>query len=392
MKKKLTIAVVLICLLGFHGNSTSRAQNAKLVSQTTLVIPIQAGSFQLISVPFFQALSVESSFQIKVIKELPIEYKLKVGLGGKFVQKDFTLGPLPSGATDTLTFRIETPKELLPGEQYAKIMIGSTEDSSFSATINLYLLPVTTKEIHLTINKMQATTNGKTIPLDTAPLIIQGRTMVPFRFIGGELGANIDFTMNPKTKLVETVTFQLGRKMIKLTIGSTSVEIVNDKEKIEKKLDTPPVIIKGRTLIPLRFVSEELGSSITWDATTSGIGIYFPKTDPKPQDNGNIFFTTLTAEELQQMIVNKDKKFLLDIRVESEYKKGHIPTAQNLYETSINEDGLTKAGIQKSDKIIIYCNSGLRSILFCELLTNSGYTNVYTLAKGLSGWKYGLEK
>jgi rhodanese-related sulfurtransferase len=392
MKKKFSITFALICLIGSLANSSSLAQNAKLVSQTTLVIPIQAGSFQIVSIPFFQALPVEASFQIKVVKELRVDYKLKVGLGGKYVQKDFTVGPLQPGTTDMLTFRIETPKELLPGEQYAKIMIGSTEDSSYSATINLYLQPVVPKEMQLTINKTQAVINHKPTTMDVAPMIIKGRTMVPFRFIGTELGAKIDYTMNPSTKLVETVTFQLGRKSIKLTIGSNLVETVNDKEKIEKKLDAPPVIIKGRTLIPLRFVSEELGSSITWEGTNSTIGTFFPKSDPKPEDNGTIFFTTITAEELQQMIVNKDKKFLLDIRVESEYKKGHIPTAQNLFETYINEEGLTKAGIQKSDKIIIYCNSGLRSILFCELLTNSGYTNVYTLAKGLSGWRYGLEK
>jgi rhodanese-related sulfurtransferase len=324
------------------------------------------------------------------MKELPLDYKLKVGLGGKYVQKDFTVGPLRPGTTDTLTFRIETPKELLPGEQYAKIMIGSTEDSSYSATINLYLQPVDKIEFHLQINS--TIVDGLATSLDTPPIIMKGRTFVPFRFIGEQLRAKIDYTVSPITKKVETVTFNLGRKSIHLVIGDIKAEITNDKEKNSYVLDAPPIIVSGRTLVPLRFVSEALGATITWDAKTLKIGIFFPKADPKPEDNGSIFFTTITAEELQQMIVNKDKKFLLDIRVESEYKKGHIPTAQNLFETYINEEGLTKAGIQKSDKIIIYCNSGLRSILFCELLTNSGYTNVYTLAKGLSGWRYGLEK
>lgn len=392
MKKKLAVALVLICLMGARTNSSSHGQNAKLISQTTFVIPIQVASFQIVSIPFFQALTVESSFQIKVIKELPLDYKLKVELAGKFVQKDFSVGPLKPGSSHNLSFRIETPKELLPGEQYAKIMIGSVEDSSYSTTIYLYLQPINPVVIGLSINTKDVTVNGSSKIMDTSPLIIKGRTLLPFRFIGTEMGAKFDFTVNPKTKQVETVTFQLGRKSILLTNGKDTAIIMNDKEKMEKYLGTSPVIIKGRTLIPLRFVSEELGSKVTWDGITQTIGIFFPKTDTKPDDNGSIFFTTLTAEELQQMIANKDKKFLLDIRVESEYKKGHIPTAINLFETEINETGLTKAGIQKSDKIIVYCNSGLRSILFCEDLTNSGYTNVYTLAKGLSGWRFGLEK
>lgn len=369
-----------------------KAENQKLINQSTFVIPIASETFRQIKIPFHQIFSGESSYQIKVMKELPSEYGLKVGLAGKYIQKDWEVGPIPSGSEDTLCLRIYSPLKILPTEQYAKILIGSSEDSSISATINIFLQPVEKKEIQLIINKTTASVNGKTISMDTSPLIIKGRTFVPFRFIGTELGAKITYTMSPKTKLVDTVTFQLGKKSIKLTIGSSLVEILNDKEKIEKQLESPPLILKGRTLIPLRFVSEELGSSITWEGNTQAIGIFFPQSDSKPTDNGNIFYKPLTSKELHDSIEKQEKQYLIDIRIETEYKKGHIPTAINIYETEINEEGLSKAGIQKSDKIIIYCNSGLRNIGFCELLTNLGYTNVYALTKGLSGWTYDKEK
>ena len=40
-----------------------------------------------------------------------------------------------------------------------------------------------------------------------------------------------------------------------------------------------------------------------------------------------------------------------------------------------------------SDKIIVYCANGTRSILAAEALKKMGYTNVMYLEGGISGWK-----
>ena len=47
--------------------------------------------------------------------------------------------------------------------------------------------------IKLVIDQRQASVNQKNISLDTAPSIIQGRTMVPLRFIGEAFGNKVDF-------------------------------------------------------------------------------------------------------------------------------------------------------------------------------------------------------
>jgi hypothetical protein len=46
-----------------------------------------------------------------------------------------------------------------------------------------------------------------------------------------------------------------------MTIGSNRAYI-NDLEFI---LDTSPIIVNSRTLVPIRFISESLGKSVSWD-------------------------------------------------------------------------------------------------------------------------------
>jgi N-acetylmuramoyl-L-alanine amidase len=39
------------------------------------------------------------------------------------------------------------------------------------------------------------------------------------------------------------------------------------------KLDVPPTIKSGRTLVPLRFVAERLGLTVSWDDATRTVTI-----------------------------------------------------------------------------------------------------------------------
>jgi hypothetical protein len=125
--------------------------------------------------------------------------------------------------------------------------------------------------IILQIGNKKGTTNGveKQIPL--SPFIQKGKTLVPFRFVGQELQAKIGFTQDPKTKLVKTVTYELGSTKILLTIGSMKA-LVNGSVVV---LDVPAQIINGTTVVPLRFVSENLGCSLAWDAKTQTITITY---------------------------------------------------------------------------------------------------------------------
>lgn len=105
--------------------------------------------------------------------------------------------------------------------------------------------------------------------LDVAPLIQNGRTLVPLRFIGETLGARVDW--NDTTRQVSYTTDQ---RTIVLTLNSTKA-VVNGKT---ITLDVAPAVVSGRTLVPLRFVSEYLNAVVDWDAAakTATVRYYRP--------------------------------------------------------------------------------------------------------------------
>lgn len=91
---------------------------------------------------------------------------------------------------------------------------------------------------------------------NVVPVIKDGRTLVPVRFISESLNADVDW--NDKTK---TITITNEDTKISLVIGS-KVIIINGKESY---LDVPAQIIEERTFIPLRALVEALNKKVFWD-------------------------------------------------------------------------------------------------------------------------------
>lgn len=110
--------------------------------------------------------------------------------------------------------------------------------------------------------------NGQTYTLEAAPTITSSRTMVPLRFIGEAFGA--EFTYEPTTKTID-ITF--GSDKIRMQIGKKTAT-VNGKEVV---LDVAPFIVNGRTLVPIRFISETFGAEVIWQGTTKTVIINYPK-------------------------------------------------------------------------------------------------------------------
>lgn len=97
--------------------------------------------------------------------------------------------------------------------------------------------------------------NQRQLNFDVPPVIKNGRTLVPMRTIFEQLGAIV--TWDAKTKMVQAIK---GYTTIILKIGSNRA-LVNGQE---VTLDVPAEISKGRTLVPIRFISESLGAQVSW--------------------------------------------------------------------------------------------------------------------------------
>lgn len=114
------------------------------------------------------------------------------------------------------------------------------------------------------IQQMPVYIDYQRLYLDVPPVIEQGRTLVPMRKIFERLGAEINWDQETKT-----VTATKGEQVIELTMGKATAAVNGKKV----KLDVPPKIIDGRTLVPMRFVGETLGAKVNY-VTTNGPAVY----------------------------------------------------------------------------------------------------------------------
>lgn len=114
------------------------------------------------------------------------------------------------------------------------------------------------------ITETRVFVDGKKISFDVNPVSIKGRTFVPFRTLAEGMGAEVSWNAANKA-----ITMVKGSQQIDLTIGRTTA-IVDGKE---VTLDAVPRIIRGRTMVPLRFIGEGFNASVNYDQTYNTIRI-----------------------------------------------------------------------------------------------------------------------
>ena len=124
--------------------------------------------------------------------------------------------------------------------------------------------PAEAKTIILTIDQKIANVFGEYVVNDVAPIIRNERTMLPIRFIAQNLGAEVAWD-----DALNKVTITKDDLKIELYINS-AVAVVNGEN---VTLDAPAFIENSRTYLPLRFVAENLGATVTWDAAARQVTI-----------------------------------------------------------------------------------------------------------------------
>ena len=102
---------------------------------------------------------------------------------------------------------------------------------------------------------IQVLLDGTPLTFDTPPLVVENRTLVPFRAIFEALGYTVDWDGG------SGVTAASKEHQLRLTIGQPELQV--DGAPIP--LDGPPRIQNDRTLIPLRAVAEASGCQVCWD-------------------------------------------------------------------------------------------------------------------------------
>ena len=177
--------------------------------------------------------------------------------------------------------------------------VSFSSDGSFSKVINLTegsntitIIAIdkvgnqTTKTLNVTYKKLvQATViilqigntnftvNGISNTLDSPPVIKNNRTLLPIRAVIESLGGVVAWDAAEKK-----VTITLGSNTIELWIGKNTARVNGVDTPIDAtNAKVVPEIINSRTMLPLRFVTENLGCDVQWDGTTQTITIKYPK-------------------------------------------------------------------------------------------------------------------
>ena len=117
----------------------------------------------------------------------------------------------------------------------------------------------------LGIDKKDASLFGSLETMDVAPVIVDDFTMLPIRFVAEALGAKVGWDDTTKS-----VTVENDKAKILLAVGEKTA-VVNGET---VALDVPSFISDGRTYLPVRFVSENLGANVKWDGDTRSVIIF----------------------------------------------------------------------------------------------------------------------
>ena len=116
------------------------------------------------------------------------------------------------------------------------------------------------------VSKISIILDGKEVIPTDAPIIENGRTLVPLRFISEELGAEVQWINETRTVIVNK-----DDKSVMLKIGSQLIQY--DKGKSYGVSDIAPKILPviDRTFVPIRLIANALGVSIDWDNSSRSV-------------------------------------------------------------------------------------------------------------------------
>jgi len=130
------------------------------------------------------------------------------------------------------------------------------------------------EKIVLTIGEEQATAtrSGRTemFALDpnngTTPILYQEITLVPLRSIVERMGGTMEFNDSN-----QNITIRYRDRVIRMGIGRHRVEVNGTFS----NLDAVPQLINGTTMVPVRFISEQLGAAVRWNGDVQSVTIVY---------------------------------------------------------------------------------------------------------------------
>ncbi|WP_342437605.1 N-acetylmuramoyl-L-alanine amidase family protein [Paenibacillus sp. FSL L8-0436] len=146
----------------------------------------------------------------------------------------------------------------------------------FSALI-LLLMPV---QSHAATTQTKIILDGQelNLPNEAEVVTVRNNIMIPIRVVAENLKFNVNWD-----KKTQNVNIQQLSKAITLTVGKQEASVGNSTV----SLNMAPQIIKNTVVVPIRFVSEEMGLTVVWNNKEKTVTLASPTFPPSSPDNGS---------------------------------------------------------------------------------------------------------
>lgn len=175
---------------------------------------------------------------------------------------------------------------------------------------------------------------GKNAGID--PVIINSRTLLPIRFLSEKMG----FAVSWENK-TQKVTISKEDKKIEMFVGKDKVIIGGVSQKMTDSV--PPVIINNKTMVPIRFVVEQMGMDIEYDAKKNQVTLDTLKEESllfANNEQENSGQESILAKEQPQKNQKDDGKAVSETVKKEEkinVENKPLPAVPEVYENSQNE-------------------------------------------------------
>lgn len=131
--------------------------------------------------------------------------------------------------------------------------------------------------------------NGEAVVFDQQPIMYNDRVMVPMRALAESLGAEVGWD-----DVNNCMWSERGNDVLVLAIDDP-VMLVNGEAVL---LDAPPMIVNGRTLAPVRAISEGYAADVEWDQKTQTVSVTLDYVEWSPEAYAyEVFELTNAARE-----------------------------------------------------------------------------------------------
>ncbi len=102
------------------------------------------------------------------------------------------------------------------------------------------------------------------------------------------------------------------------------------------------------------------------------------------QTEENKSFVNISNDQFNEMMRHPDT-IILDVRTGAEFQSARIPGSRmiDIYEPDFSEK---LEQLNRSKKYLVYCRAGHRSVAACSEMIRLGFSDIYNLINGISGW------